>query len=55
MNRYVVDASVVVKWLVPEIHTADAERYLDAAYELIAPDLMISEVANTLRSPRSGR
>ncbi len=48
MSRFVVDASVVVKWLVPEVHTADAERYLDSAHELIGPDLMISEVANTL-------
>jgi predicted nucleic acid-binding protein len=28
MRRYVVDASVAVKWFVPEIHSAEALRLL---------------------------
>lgn len=48
MTRYVVDASVVVKWFIPEIHSADALRYLDDAIELWAPDLLLPETANIL-------
>ena len=36
--KCVVDASVAVKWYVPEIHSARAERLLDQANELHAPD-----------------
>lgn len=39
MSRYVVDASVAVKWFVPEIHTDASLRLLDGNHELLAPDL----------------
>jgi predicted nucleic acid-binding protein len=48
MSRYVVDASVAVKWLVPEIHTQAAEHLLDQAHVLLAPDLLYAEVGNAL-------
>jgi predicted nucleic acid-binding protein len=48
MTRYVVDASVVAKWFIPEVHSADALRYLDDANELAAPDLLLPETANIL-------
>jgi predicted nucleic acid-binding protein len=44
----IVDASVAVKWLVPETHEAAAESLLDSADELVAPDLLLTEVANAL-------
>jgi predicted nucleic acid-binding protein len=45
MSLYVVDASVVVKWLIPEEHSAEAVRLLEE-HELIAPDLVLPEVGN---------
>ena len=48
MKKVVVDASVAVKWFVPEIHSAAAERLLDPAIVLYAPDLISPEVGNIL-------
>jgi predicted nucleic acid-binding protein len=48
VNVYVVDASVVVKWFVPEIHSDRARRLLTARHEYIAPDLLFAETANTI-------
>jgi predicted nucleic acid-binding protein len=46
LSRFVVDASVAIKWLLPEIHSEDAERLLDEGVELSAPDLIRAEVGN---------
>jgi predicted nucleic acid-binding protein len=46
--RLVVDAAVAVKWFVPEAHSAEASRLLDAKHELLAPDLLFPEVGNVL-------
>ncbi|MFN0087929.1 MAG: type II toxin-antitoxin system VapC family toxin [Blastocatellia bacterium] len=46
--RYVVDASVAVKWYVPEIHSVAAERLLDSVHDLHAPDLIVPEFGNIL-------
>ena len=43
----VVDASVAVKWLFPEIYTEAAKRVLKKTREIIAPDLIWAEVAST--------
>ena len=48
MNVFVVDASVVVKWLVPEIHSDAARRLLVLPHEYVAPDLLFAETANTI-------
>ena len=48
MKKFVVDASVAVKWFVPEIQSAAAERLLDPEIVLSAPDLILSELGNTL-------
>jgi predicted nucleic acid-binding protein len=46
----IVDASVAVKWFLPEAHKENAERllreYLSDVAELAAPDLLIAEVGN---------
>ena len=47
MIRAVVDASVVIKWVVEEEGSAAALTLLDGA-ELLAPDLLMSECANIL-------
>jgi predicted nucleic acid-binding protein len=43
---WVVDASVAVKWVVPEILSAQADRLLGSEDPLIAPDLLMIESAN---------
>lgn len=46
--KLVVDASVALKWLVPEEDSDAADRLLTENYELHAPRLLVSEVANVL-------
>lgn len=48
MSDLVVDASVAVKWLVPESHADAALVALSGEYSLLAPDLIWAEVGNTL-------
>ncbi len=49
--QYVIDANVVVKWFIPESDSDKADRLLDGfrnhQLQLIAPDILISEVGNT--------
>jgi len=53
VERFVVDASVAVKWLVTEKDTENAlkvlDGYLAGRFELLAPTLIYYEVANALR------
>ena len=46
--RLVVDASVAVKWFLPEVHSQAASRLLKGEFELLAPDLIWSELGNVL-------
>jgi len=48
VSRYVVDASVVAKWYVPEIHSEGALRFLAEDHELLGPDLLFPELGNIL-------
>lgn len=48
-RRVVIDASVAVKWFVPEERTDEADALSNSGLELIAPDLLGVEVANALR------
>jgi predicted nucleic acid-binding protein len=48
VSRFVVDSSVVIKWSVPEVHSADALRYLDPNLGRDAPELLLAEVSNIL-------
>jgi len=48
MKKVVVDASVAVKWFVPEIHSEAAARILDADLAVYAPDLIGPEFGNIL-------
>jgi predicted nucleic acid-binding protein len=47
-DRVVVDASVAVKWFVPETHALAARRLLREDMTLLAPDLIWAEVGNAL-------
>ena len=46
MTRLVVDASVAVKWVLPEPYSELASRLLREDLELWAPDLIWAEVGN---------
>ncbi len=48
MSCLVVDASVGVKWYVPEIHSRFAARLLDHGRDLHVPDLFFPEFGNIL-------
>jgi predicted nucleic acid-binding protein len=48
VSVYVIDASVVIKWFVPEINSDAARRLLSAAHEYFSPDLLFPEVGNTI-------
>ena len=48
MTRYVVDASVAVKWLVREPLSHEASRLLAGDISLMAPELLFAEAANAL-------
>jgi len=45
----IVDASVAVKWLIPEIHADAATRLLTDEYQRLAPELAVFECADALR------
>ena len=50
--KYVIDASVALKWVLPELYSDKAIRLRDdfqaAIHELLSPDIFSLEVANTL-------
>ena len=48
MTGYVVDASVVVKWLVAEEWSDESSRLLETRVTLIAPELVFAEASNAL-------
>ena len=48
MSVFVVDASLVIKWFVPEIHSEAARRWLSASHDYVAPDLLFSEAGNAV-------
>jgi len=48
VSAFVLDASVVIKWFVPEIHSDRAKRLLETANQYVAPDLLFAEVGNTI-------
>ena len=48
MSVFVPDASLVVKWFVPEANSAAARKWLDASHDYIAPELIFPEAGNAL-------
>jgi predicted nucleic acid-binding protein len=48
VSVFVVDASLVIKWFVPEIHSEAARRWLGASHDYVAPDLLFSEAGNSV-------
>jgi len=48
VSVYVVDAIVVIKWFLPEIHSDAARRLLSGPHEFFSPDLLFPEVGNVI-------
>ncbi len=48
MSAVVIDASVAVKWFLPEPHASAARRLLKGKRTLLAPDLIWAEVGNVI-------
>jgi predicted nucleic acid-binding protein len=50
--KYVLDANVALRWVIPGLHTAKAlqlrDDYLNNIHELLAPDIYLAEVASAL-------
>ena len=42
----IVDASVAIKWYVPEVHTDIAQRLVEESWTLHAPELIFIEIGN---------
>jgi predicted nucleic acid-binding protein len=45
---FVIDAGVAIKWYVPEVHDAEAKRFLDPSFTLHVPELLFPEFGNIL-------
>jgi predicted nucleic acid-binding protein len=45
----VLDASIAVRWVIPEVGSEEAAELLERSFRWIAPRLMIVEVASALR------
>jgi predicted nucleic acid-binding protein len=52
---WVVDASIAVKWVIPEVLSDHADRVRDGAEDVLAPDLLLVEVANALWKKTTAR
>lgn len=52
---WVVDASVAVKWVIPEVLSERADRVREGDDEVLAPDFLLVEVANALWRKTSAR
>jgi predicted nucleic acid-binding protein len=48
VSVFVIDASVVIKWFVPEVHSDAARRLLAGSHQYLAPDLLFAEAGNAI-------
>ena len=46
--KIVIDASVIIKWYLPEIHSNEAELLVNDLLEIHAPESLITEFGNIL-------
>jgi predicted nucleic acid-binding protein len=46
VTRYVLDASIAIKWFVPEIHSEAARRLLGSNHNFLVPDFFFPELGN---------
>ena len=48
MSKFVVDANVAIKWVLPEIHSEAALRLRNSDNELLVTDFFFPEIGNIL-------
>jgi predicted nucleic acid-binding protein len=48
VSIFVVDATVIIKWFVPEVHSDAARRLLEYSHRYVSPDLVFAETANAI-------
>lgn len=48
MSVFVADASLIVKWFIPEAHSDAARRWLEASHDYVAPELIFPEAGNAI-------
>lgn len=48
MKSLVIDASVAIKWFVPEVHSIAASQIFSMNTQLLVPDLIFAEVGSIL-------
>ena len=46
--KYVVDASIAVKWYIPEIYERETDRLLKGRHQLYVPELILPEFSNII-------
>ncbi|MCW5315643.1 PIN domain-containing protein [Nostoc sp. KVJ3] len=48
MSQYVLDASIAIKWFIPEVHSDAARRLIASNHTFLVPDFFFAEVGNVL-------
>ncbi|MEH2055493.1 MAG: type II toxin-antitoxin system VapC family toxin [Nostoc sp.] len=48
MSQYVLDASIAIKWFIPEVYSHAARRLIASNHTFLVPDFFFPEVGNVL-------
>ncbi|WP_445630414.1 type II toxin-antitoxin system VapC family toxin [Nostoc sp. DSM 114167] len=48
MSQYVLDASIAIKWFIPEVYSGAARRLVGSNHTFLVPDFFFPEVGNVL-------
>jgi predicted nucleic acid-binding protein len=48
VSQYVLDASIAIKWFIPEVYSDAARRLLASNHTFLVPDFFFPEVGNVL-------
>ncbi|MEJ6481593.1 type II toxin-antitoxin system VapC family toxin [Nostoc punctiforme UO1] len=48
MSQYVLDASIAIKWFIPEVYSDAARRLIASNHTFLVPDFFFPEVGNVL-------
>ncbi|MBD2507286.1 type II toxin-antitoxin system VapC family toxin [Nostoc muscorum FACHB-395] len=48
MSQYVLDASIAIKWFIPEVYSDAARRLVASNHTFFVPDFFFPEVGNVL-------
>jgi predicted nucleic acid-binding protein len=48
VSQYVLDASIAIKWFIPEVYSGAARRLVGSNHTFLVPDFFFPEVGNVL-------